>query len=130
VCGLHARLQPETGVAQMAVAGQWRRPVLVGVARVTRRTGARRGASRYFLTVHLLVASSHVPLALSQSALVAGAGASSANTGAATASRRPVMTVKLSVFMNVSYLLEHPKMPKLTTRCMAVSFPLARMCRA
>jgi hypothetical protein len=36
-------------------------------------------------------------------------GASCANAGAETASRRPVMTAKLSVFMNVSYLLEHPK---------------------
>src|SRR5689334_16303630 len=61
-------------------------------------------ASRYFLTVHVMVVSSQVPLALSQSALVFGA--SWAKAGAATASRRPVMTAKLSVFMSVSYLLE------------------------
>jgi len=61
---------------------------------------------RHFLTVQVMVFSSHVPLALSQSAFVFG---SAANAGAATASRSPVMTAKLIVFMNVSYLLEHPE---------------------
>ena len=83
---------------------------LVGLVRTPRRTGARRGNSRYFFTVQVMVFSSQVPAALSQSALVLGA--SCAKAGAATASRRPVMSAKLTVFISVSYLLEHPKMPE------------------
>jgi hypothetical protein len=45
-------------------------------------------ASVHFGMVHLLVASSHVPLAFSQSAFVVGAG-SCANAGAVNATARP-----------------------------------------
>jgi len=60
-----------------------------------------------------MVFSSQVPAALSQSALVFGA--SCAKAGAETASRRPVMSAKLTVFICVSYLLEHLKMPVFRT---------------
>ena len=70
--------------------------------------------SRYFFTVHVIVFSSQVPAALSQSALVFGA--SCAKAGAETANRRPAMSAKLTVFICVSsYLLEHLKMPAVRT---------------
>jgi len=99
--------------ADIAIGASYARTGWSGIA--TRRTEARRGASHYFFTVHVIVFSSQLPLALSQSALVFGA--SCANAGAETASRRPVMTAKLSVFMNVSYLLEHPKDARRPTYC-------------
>ena len=52
-------------------------------------------SAHYFFTVHLLVLSSHLPLALSQSAFVLGSSA--AKAGAAVASRRPVM---IAMFRN------------------------------
>ena len=66
-----------------------------------RGSSASGGVGRYFFTVHLLVASSHVPLALSQSAFVAGAGASAANAGALNVTKRPVTIAMLRILADI-----------------------------
>ena len=104
----HARTEPTP-------AGVWERSESVnyvqGLGGKQVCQGQRGGPepaadSRYFFTVHVIVFSSQVPAALSQSALVFGA--SCAKAGAETANRRPAMSAKLTVFICVSsYLLEH-----------------------